>query len=376
MKQFVSEFGDELDAIPILGEKSGETFRFVMRGKRNAILHSLPENTKVKLLTITEYQYKHICLGLSCKYTFVYLQRCECEGGHLVAVIKNINEVYLSLVRKMYRHKVTARVIRRNLSADERKMLDLLNKEVSPEDHYVSSDLYKGYDTDGSIGFTSETKAKRALMERVKHYRSLLRRKLAKDEYFDHKEYSYEDGVSLYVNRATEERRRIEQKQRKFDREQRLIVKHYDSPVRSVGDVLYKSIRTGMNTGGFTGRISTQNGIECYEYKDRDGYARSYGHSMTRRSFAINIKKGWRMRTVGGILTFYRGKFDRQGMKVEWVEQGRAISNLTTRSGYLVRGEHIEVKSLREAKRINGEHRAVELARLLASRKRTERKRE
>lgn len=48
----------------------------------------------------------------------------------------------------------------------------------------------------------------------------------------------------------------------------------------------------------------------------------------------------------------------------------------TKHTGYLVRGEHIEAESLREAIRINEEHRAMKLARILSKRKRAERREE
>lgn len=55
-------------------------------------------------------------------------------------------------------------------------------------------------------------------------------------------------------------------------------------------------------------------------------------------------------------------------MACEWVEQGRAIADIVTKKGYLVRGEHIEAKTLKEAKRINAEKRKQKALDLLNAR--------
>lgn len=58
------------------------------------------------------------------------------------------------------------------------------------------------------------------------------------------------------------------------------------------------------------------------------------------------------------------------------MEQGKRIADITLHKGFVVRGEHIEAKTLKEALRLNSEHRAMKLARLLASRKKAERRKE
>lgn len=139
-------------------------------------------------------------------------------------------------------------------------------------------------------------------------------------------------------------------------------------------DAVRWGIKIGENIGEVTAQYADENGVKCRE--DYDRYTRSCKWTMTRRSFMLNIRKGYRVRNVAGVLTFYRGKFNRMGMACEWVEQGRAIADLRTVKGYLVRGEHIEAKSLAEAKKINAEKRARQALDIINQRARTAEKRD
>lgn len=133
--------------------------------------------------------------------------------------------------------------------------------------------------------------------------------------------------------------------------------------------VLRCTIREGEHLGKVTALYAAENGVTCRE--DYDRYSRSCRWNKVRRSFALNIRKGYRVRDVAGVLTFYRGKFNRQGMTCEWVEQGNAIADLRTVKGFLVRGEHIQAKSLAEAKKINAEKRARQTLDILNKRAKT-----
>lgn len=136
-------------------------------------------------------------------------------------------------------------------------------------------------------------------------------------------------------------------------------------------------LRTGTNIGYMTARWDDNNGIVCIEDVERDGYSRSCKFAMVRRSFILKVRRGWHIFRIGGLLTFVKGrKINREGMACEWVEQGKSIADIRTVKGFLVRGEHIEAKSLKEAKAINAEHRAMQLARLLSARKKAERRAE
>lgn len=137
------------------------------------------------------------------------------------------------------------------------------------------------------------------------------------------------------------------------------------------------NLRTGANTGKFTAKYDKSNGIDCIEENDKNGYSKSCPWTMVRRSFVIRIRKGWSIVKVGGLITFIKGnEIDENGMACEWVEQGKAIYEIYTVRGFLVRGEHIEAKNLEEAQRISAKHRADQLSRLIDERKKRAQRRE
>ena len=129
-----------------------------------------------------------------------------------------------------------------------------------------------------------------------------------------------------------------------------------------------RHIKTGGHIMFRTCEVGRFNAIGCWEQKDFDGYSRRCQFPMIRRGFHLTIKKGYSIRLVGGLITFYCGEFKRDGMACEWVEQGRAIADIDTKRGYLVRGEHIEAKTLKEAKLINAEKRKQQALDLLNAR--------
>ena len=136
-------------------------------------------------------------------------------------------------------------------------------------------------------------------------------------------------------------------------------------------------LRTGEHTGKFTAVYDKVNAVVCDEVTDWEGYSKRCGFPMITRSFTLHIRKGWHLFRIGGLLTFIKGnKIIREGMACEWIEQGKAIADIRTVKGFIVRGEHIEAKSLKEAQAINAEHRAGQLARLLSNRKKSERRAE
>ena len=148
-----------------------------------------------------------------------------------------------------------------------------------------------------------------------------------------------------------------------------------DDGIGSVKRAIYKQLNTGCHVGKFKARYSKDNKIYCFEDKDWNGYSRSCGYPMIIRSFTLYIRHGYHLFYIGGLLTFVKGnKIIRDGMACEWIEQGKSIADIRTVKGYLVRGEHIEAKSLRTAKKINAEHRAKQLSIILKDRKRKEKR--
>lgn len=132
--------------------------------------------------------------------------------------------------------------------------------------------------------------------------------------------------------------------------------------------VIYSYLNVGTHTGTISAHIAEENGVKCDEYKDYDGYSKHCGYTMIRRSFTLNLKKGYYIYEVGGLITFVRGEIKRQGVACEWIEQGKAITDIKTVKGFLVRGEHIVAKSLKEAQRISAEKRSKQALSLMNAR--------
>lgn len=160
-------------------------------------------------------------------------------------------------------------------------------------------------------------------------------------------------------------------------KEQAYINEHIHVYDYDVAHVLRHALNVGANTGSFSAHLADKNGVECDEAQDnKTGYSRSCGYTMTRRSFTLNMKKGYNLYVIGGLITFVRGKLKREGVACEWIEQGRAIADIRTVKGYLVRGEHIEAKNLRAAQQLSKARRDKQAAELLASRARKQRSEE
>ena len=136
----------------------------------------------------------------------------------------------------------------------------------------------------------------------------------------------------------------------------------------SADQLICRCLELGKNHGGIDAKIAEENGVECYEWKDYDGYSKSCNFTMVRRSFTLYLKKGYNIYIVGGLITFVRGEIKRHGVACEWIEQGKAIADIKTVKGFLVRGEHIVAKSLKEAQRISAEKRSKQALCLLNAR--------
>lgn len=136
----------------------------------------------------------------------------------------------------------------------------------------------------------------------------------------------------------------------------------------SADQLICRCLELGKNHGGIDAKIAEENGVECYEWKDYDGYSKRCNFTMVRRSFTLYLKKGYNIYIVGGLITFVRGEIKRHGVACEWIEQGKAIADIKTVKGFLVRGEHIVAKSLKEAQRISAEKRNKQALSLLNAR--------
>lgn len=169
-------------------------------------------------------------------------------------------------------------------------------------------------------------------------------------------------------------------KQARIDRQRKRDRNSIDAMIKSDGcawgyEGILHNLRLGENIGRLDTAYSNENGVAVKE--DEERYSRGCKFWKVTRNFTLLIKKGYHVFYIGGLITFVKGgRIVRDGMACEWVEQGRTISDTTTIKGYLVRGEHIVAKSLKEAKDINAKKRAVQVARLLSARRKAERRAE
>ncbi len=307
-----------------------------------------------------------------------YYRNIEDNGDNLfVVVICDFDHLRSGAVKSQFPYEVTAEMIRRALGKTCCKVLDIREKKVRGVWQYVETPYYRG-----RTNFATRQGAQAAVEQEVKEYQAYIRGVLRRCKDIDVKGLSLEEGVNAWLKyqkqleKEQKARARAEEKARKaYKAEQERVGWHIDG-YNSVYFFIASNLRIGEHTGLICGHLADENNIVCDEESEVNGYSCSCKFSLIRRSFTLNIKKGYRVRVVGGLITFYKGEFNRQGMKVEWIEQGRSIADITKHTGYLVRGEHIEAKSLREAIRINEEHRAMKLARLLSKRKRAERREE
>lgn len=332
-----------------------------------------------ELLEKTFFAKPSVCCG---RNYIVDYQKLEDNGGGLFVVnILNYYSILNNIISSNYPYEVTAEMIRRALGKNCCKMLDMRDKAVKGLYRWIATPYYSG-----RANFATREEARAAVESEVKELQAYIRGVLRRCNEIDVKGLSLDEGVKVWIKcqKQKEKEQQKEQKARKaaalkarkkFEAEQELVGSLLDYEY-GVSSFLERYLRTGAHTLNICGHIAMENGIIYNEERDFNGYSRQCKFAMVRRSFILHVKRGYRVRVVGGLITFYQGEFKREGMKVEWIEQGRSIDDITKHSGYLVRGEHIEAKTLREAFRINEEHRAIKLARLLSKRKRAERREE
>lgn len=391
--QFIKEFSDK-KFIAFIAKDSCGTFNRTTEVKNTEYIKEFiewfPNDAKFDVFSYSAGMSNHVMFKrLSEEYYYSeygdyisFLKKLEDNGGDIFVVyIPNFYSLCDDVIARQYPYEVTAEMIRRALGKTCCKMLDLRDKKVRGVYQFVETPHYTG-----RANYATREDARAAVEQEVKEYQSYIRGVLRRCKDIDTKGLSLEEGVNVWLKYQKQLKKEQEKEQKAREKAKEKARKAYEAEQKRVsscidGDnsvfgFILSNLRIGDHTDGFCGHIADENNIVCDEERDFDGYSRSCKFPMIRRSFTLNIKKGFRVRNVGGLITFYKGEFNRQGMKVEWIEQGRAIADITKHTGYLVRGEHIEAKSLREAVRINEEHRAMKLARILSKRKRAERREE
>lgn len=220
---------------------------------------------------------------------------------------------------------------------------------------------------------------KDAIKRAAKVHKYILLAEKAFKKYLEKKGLANEDEYLSMLARQAAEKKEEEKAAKKAAKarakEMAYINKHlcaFDKTGKKtdfgVDDLVYLCLELGKNHGGIDAKIADENGVECYEWKDYDGYSKRCGYTMVRRSFTLYLKKGYYIYNLGGLITFVRGEIKRQGVACEWVEQGKAIADIKTVKGFLVRGEHIVAKSLKEAQRISAEKRSKQALSLMNAR--------
>ena len=174
--------------------------------------------------------------------------------------------------------------------------------------------------------------------------------------------------------KAHKEYKKEKKEQQKEYEKERALEERKDDLMRkwtgnSVAGCIISCVRTGAHNGSYNLNTGcTDNDFICTV--DYEQYCRSCQFTKSVYSFTIHVKKGWSVHNVAGVMTFIPGtKIDRKGVRCEWIEEGRGIGNYRKVKGYLVRGEHIEAKSLTAAKKISVRHRTETMNNLLKLRR-------
>lgn len=196
-----------------------------------------------------------------------------------------------------------------------------------------------------------------AVAKCMERYGSYYCRATGKSIYYKDYATTEEAAAALAAALKADERRR-----ERFHADRRAIL-------ANVGEDLREGLRLGANWENASAAYGHTNDVEVVEDVDRNGYSRACKWPKVTRWARVTIRRGYSLHLVGGLYTFVRGRrINRAGMACQWVEQGRALADVVTVRGYLVRGEHIKARSLAEAKRINAEHRAAILGAVLRER--------
>lgn len=225
------------------------------------------------------------------------------------------------------------------------------------------------------IGACEKDEIKRA----AKVHKYIVLAEKAFKKYLEKKGLAYENEyLSMLARKAAEkkEEEKAAKKAAKARAKEQAYIKEHICVFGKAGEkvdfsadqLICRCLELGKNHGGIDAKIAEENGVECYEWKDYDGYSKRCNFTMVRRSFTLYLKKGYYIHIVGGLITFVRGEIKRSGVACEWIEQGKAIADINTVKGFLVRGEHIVAKSLKEAQRINAEKRSKQALSLLNAR--------
>lgn len=255
------------------------------------------------------------------------------------------------------------KIIKDNFSQIRAKYIFITDYDLAGQSRKMEKDKGQTYKCD----FANRDEAVKYIVKRCK---------MCNEHMDKHEEYCYSDTILKEDVRKIVTKKRLETIRNKNNN---VIEKQTGC---DVFNLLLGCIRLGKHHfGGWIYSYGKKNQVICKEENDWEGYAKSFGFPMVRHSFEVCVKKGYTIHQIGGIVTYIKGnRIDRFGMPCEWVIQGRAISDLKTIKGYLVREQHIEASSLEEAQKISEENRRKAIPAMLEARlklkKRIEEKKE
>lgn len=111
-----------------------------------------------------------------------------------------------------------------------------------------------------------------------------------------------------------------------------------------------EGINLGVHNEGWRVVESQHNGVSIKQRPDWNCYAKSFRFPATVRSGTLLLKKGYKVQNIEGKITFVKGEINSDEVtRVEWITQGRAISDVDVVKGYLYKGMHYMVKTKEEA---------------------------
>lgn len=266
--------------------------------------------------------------------------------------------------------KVEEKDMKKLFTKEEFKLAKHLEIDIVPKCRVRNTFWY-----DLTNEFESKEVAEKAMKKKVLSVRKKLeeycKEFICQGKWF--KNVSIPEALSLIEEEAKQKDLNRRKEERRKEQEQALIELLSDRCGNPLMREIGAGIRLGSNLTLSEVSIGKENKFVIHERTEWVKYTNSKSFPHTNRELSITIKKGWFIKTIGGVVTFLPPKQDRNGVSCDYVCQGRSIADVELVHGFLVKGEHIsvaEAKTLAIAKKINADHRADALAALIAKRKR------
>lgn len=266
--------------------------------------------------------------------------------------------------------KVEEKDMKKLFTKEEFKLAKHLEIDIVPKCRVRNARW--GYDLTNE--FESKEVAEKAMKKKVLSVRKKLE-EYCTNFYYQRKfiNISIPEALRLKEEEAKQKSLDRKKEERRKTQEQALVELLSDRCGNPLMREIGAGIRLGSNLTLSEVSIGKENKFVIHEQTEWVKYTNSKSFPHTYRELSISIKKGWLIKTIGGVVTFLPPKQDRNGVSCDYVCQGRSIADVALVHGFLVKGEHIsvaEAKTLAIAKKINADHRADALAALIAKRKR------